>query len=74
MCNMNVAVKVDTNENYTVVKNGAPTSRVDGFMALLDAYIALQRHKNEFLQTIGWYPPEDSKLTSQTEASIRPIV
>ena len=61
MCNMNVAVKVDTNENYTVVKNGAPTSRVDGFMALLDAYIALQRHKNEFLQTIGWYPPEESK-------------
>ena len=60
MCNLNAAVKVDTNENYTVIKNGAPTKRIDGFMALLDAFIAYQRHEQDYKQTIGWYPPGDS--------------
>lgn len=55
MCNLNVAVKVDTNNNLTVVKKDGPTSRIDGFMALLDAYIALQRHKDDYLATIGWH-------------------
>ena len=58
MCNINVAVKVDTNQNLTVVKKDGPTSRIDGFMALLDAFVAFQRHKEEYLQLIGWYPPE----------------
>ena len=57
MCNINVAVKVDTNQNLTVVKKDGPTSRIDGFMALLDAFVAFQRHKEEYLQLIGWYPP-----------------
>ena len=55
MCNLNVAVKVDTNNNLTVVKKDGPTSRIDGFMALLDAYIALQRHMDDYLATIGWH-------------------
>lgn len=60
MCNLNAAVKVDSNANYTVVKKDGPTSRIDGFMALLDAYIALQRHYEEYLSIIGWYPPEEN--------------
>lgn len=60
MCNLNAAVKVDSNLNYTVVKKEGPTSRIDGFMALLDAYIALQRHYEEYLSIIGWYPPEEN--------------
>ena len=55
MCNLNAAVKVDNNLNYTVVKKDGPTSRIDGFMALLDAYIALHRHWDEYLQIIGWH-------------------
>lgn len=56
MCNMNVAVKVDINENIQPVKKSGPTSRIDGFMALLDAYIAYQRHRDEYHQIIGWEP------------------
>lgn len=60
MCNLNAAVKVDSNLNYTVVKKDGPTSRIDGFMALVDAFVCYQRHIDEYLQLIGWYPPEES--------------
>lgn len=55
MCNLNAAVKVDSNLNYTVVKKDGATTRIDGFMALLDAYIALHRHWDEYLSIIGWH-------------------
>lgn len=58
MCNINAAVKVDTNLNYTVVKKDGPTSRIDGFMALVDAFVCYQRHVEEYHQMIGWYPAE----------------
>lgn len=61
MCNLNVAVKVDTNDNYTVIKKGGPTTRIDGFMALLDAFIAYQRHEQEYKQLIGWHPPGEKR-------------
>lgn len=57
MCNLNAAVKVDTNLNYTVVKKDGPTSRIDGFMALVDAFVCYQRHIQDYEQLIGWYPP-----------------
>jgi len=47
MCNMNAAVKVDSNLNYTVVKKDGPTSRIDGFMALVDAFVCYQRQIEE---------------------------
>lgn len=59
MCNLNAAVKVDTNLNYTVVKKDGPTSRIDGFMALLDAFVCYQRHLQDYQQLIGWYPPSE---------------
>lgn len=58
MCNLNAAVKVDNNLNYTVVKKDGPTSRIDGFMALVDAFVCYQRHIEDYQQLIGWYPPE----------------
>lgn len=58
MCNLNAAVKVDSNLNYTVVKKDGPTSRIDGFMALVDAFVCYQRHIEDYQQLIGWYPPE----------------
>ena len=61
MCNLNVAVKVDTNENLTVIKNGGPTSRIDGFMALLDAFVAYLRHQEDYKNLIGWYPAEEQQ-------------
>lgn len=58
MCNLNTAVKCDTNLNLTVVKSGGPTTRVDGLMALLDAFVTYQRHETEFKNIVGWYPPQ----------------
>ena len=64
MCNLNVAVKVDTNENLTVIKNGGPTSRIDGFMALLDAFVAYLRHQEDYKNLIGWYPEESKSAVA----------
>ena len=61
MCNLNAAVKVDSNMNYTVVKKDGPTTRIDGFMALVDAFCVYQNHINDYKQLIGWYPPEEVK-------------
>lgn len=48
-CRMNVSVKADTNANISPVKmEGKAKHRIDGFMAELDAYIALIRHKDEY--------------------------
>lgn len=51
---LNVAAKIDINDNVQPVKKGSATTRIDGFMALLDAYITLQRHEQDYLQIIGW--------------------
>lgn len=54
-CNLNLAAKVDVNENVQPVKKAGSTTRIDGFMALLDAYIELLRHEDEYKQIIGWH-------------------
>lgn len=48
-CRMNVSAKTDINDNVQPVKKAGPTSRIDGFMAELDAYITLERHYDEYL-------------------------
>lgn len=48
-CRMNVSAKTDINDNVQPVKKAGPTTRIDGFMAELDAYITLQRHYDEYL-------------------------
>lgn len=54
-CNLNLAAKIDVNENVQPVKKAGSTTRIDGFMALLDAYIELLRHEDEYKQIIGWH-------------------
>lgn len=47
-CRMNVSAKTDINENVQPVKKAGATSRIDGFMAELDAYITLLRHETDY--------------------------
>lgn len=53
-CNLNLAVKVDINENVQPVKKAGATTRIDGYMSLLDAYIELTRHEADYKMMIGW--------------------
>lgn len=53
-CNLNLAAKIDINENVQPVKKAGATTRIDGYMALLDAYITLMRHEADYKMTIGW--------------------
>ena len=54
-CNLNVAAKIDVNENVQPVKKAGSTTRIDGFMAMLCSYIELLRHEDEYKQIIGWH-------------------
>ena len=48
-CRMNVMVTTDTNLNILPdKKEGKGANKIDGFMAELDAYIALLRHESEY--------------------------
>ena len=49
---MNVSVQIDRNDNWLPCKGKGPQGRIDGFAAELCAYIALQRHRDEYLGSI----------------------
>lgn len=51
-CRMNVAVQIDRNDNWLPCKGKGPSGRIDGFMAELCAYVALQRHLDDYAATI----------------------
>lgn len=52
-CRMNVAVRIDVNSNMQPDKSGNnPKNKIDGFMAELDAYIALKRHYDEYTSNL----------------------
>lgn len=51
-CLFNTAVEVDKNDNIRPVKTSTPTRRIDGTMALLDAYVVYQDNLNEYLSII----------------------
>lgn len=51
-CLFNTAVEIDKNDNIRPVKTSAPTRRIDGTMALLDAYVVYQDYQNEYLSVI----------------------
>lgn len=51
-CRMNVSAKIDANDNVFPFKKAGPTSRIDGFMAELDAYVTFQRFQNDYLSVI----------------------
>lgn len=45
---MNVSVVIDRNDNWMPAKGNGPAGRIDGFAAELCAYIALQRHREDY--------------------------
>lgn len=48
-CRMNTNIKRDANDNIRPIKaEGKAVHRIDGFMAELDAYVAMLRHKDEY--------------------------
>ena len=53
-CNLNVSAKVDANDNYFPEKKGRTSSnRIDGFMALLDAYIVLTQRWDDYQAAVN---------------------
>lgn len=51
-CMTNVGVDQDVNGNIQPIKNQNGRQRIDGFAALLDAYVALSRHLEEYRSII----------------------
>lgn len=49
-CISNTAVETDRNGNIVPVKNQQPRQRIDGLASLLDAYVGLNDHYNEFCE------------------------
>ncbi|HKM44346.1 MAG TPA: terminase TerL endonuclease subunit, partial [Dysgonamonadaceae bacterium] len=52
-CVTNVKVKEDTNGNIQPTKEKGKNVRIDGFAAALDAYVALERNKENYTRMIG---------------------
>jgi phage terminase large subunit-like protein len=51
-CLTNTGVQTDRNGNIVPVKNQSPRQRIDGAAALLDCYVGLYEHYNEFTGAI----------------------
>jgi phage terminase large subunit-like protein len=51
-CLFNTAIKADINDNIQPVKTSVPTRRIDGTMALLDAYVVYQANLLEYMSMI----------------------
>lgn len=51
-CLTNTAVQEDRNGNIVPVKNSSAKRRIDGTASLLDAYVGLYEHYNEFLNAL----------------------
>lgn len=51
-CLTNTGIQTDRNGNIVPVKNQSPKQRIDGTAALLDCYVGLYEHYNEFTGVI----------------------
>lgn len=51
-CITNTGVKTDVNGNIQPIKATSPKYRIDGLASLLDAYVGLLDHYNEYLDTL----------------------
>jgi phage terminase large subunit-like protein len=51
-CLSNTSVEVDKNDNIQPVKGGSQRRRIDGTASLLDAYVAFERHREEYMNLI----------------------
>ena len=52
-CMTNVAIDKDKNGNIQPIKSTNSRQRIDGFAALLDAYVARERHLEEYKNLVG---------------------
>ena len=48
----NTGVQTDQNGNIIPIKNQSPRQRIDGTAALLDCYVGLYEHYNEYTSAI----------------------
>lgn len=53
-CLSNAVAKTDSNENIALVKGKNPKRRIDGAMALMDAYVELERHDQDLRNMEDW--------------------
>jgi phage terminase large subunit-like protein len=51
-CLTNTGIQTDRNGNIVPIKNQSPRQRIDGTAALLDCYVGLYEHYNEFINAI----------------------
>ena len=51
-CRMNVGIVTDTNDNIKPVKANGPGGRIDGWAAEICAYVAMQRHIEDYMNSI----------------------
>ena len=51
-CLCNAAVDVDKNDNISLMKTSKATRRIDGTAALMDAYVVMQDHINDYMNII----------------------
>jgi len=51
-CLFNTAIETDKNENIRPIKTRVPTRRIDGMVALLDAYVVYQNNLQEYMSII----------------------
>ena len=51
-CLTNTGVQTDRNGNIVPIKNQSPKQRIDGTAALLDCYVGLYEHYNEYTTAI----------------------
>lgn len=52
-CLTNTGVQTDRNGNIVPIKNQSPRQRIDGTAALLDCYVGLYEHLNEFTGAVA---------------------
>ena len=51
-CLTNTGIQTDRNGNIVPIKNQSPKQRIDGAAALLDCYVGLYEHYNEYTGAI----------------------
>lgn len=48
----NASIKIDSNDNISLVKTSKATRRVDGVASLMDAYIVFEKYKDDYMNII----------------------
>ena len=51
-CLSNVAIDIDKNDNIQPIKTNNQRRRIDGFVSLLNAYVTLERHYEDYINMI----------------------